>query len=268
MTDPLYILDGYSVVYRSYFAFIRNPMFNPQGKNASAIMGFFRSLFMLFRQRNPTHFAVALDSTTPTFRHDKYPEYKATREKTPEDLKNEIPVIEEILKALGVPTIRVNGFEADDIMATLAVQSKAEGRPCYIITGDKDLLQLVGGPIKILKPESGGGFSEMDEAAVLRDWGVRPDQILDYLSLVGDSSDNIPGVKGIGAKTAVALLSSYDTLDGIYEHLDEISSKSQQTKLTENRELGYLSRDLITLATDTPVGFTPDELHLPELDRH
>ncbi|MCK4515715.1 MAG: DNA polymerase I, partial [Spirochaetaceae bacterium] len=145
MQDALYLLDGYSLIYRSYFAFIRRPMFNPKGKNSSAIFGFFRSLLLLLGDRKPTHFAVALDSTTPTFRHEKYPPYKATREKTPQDLRDEIPVIEEILKAFGVPMIRVNGYEADDVMATLALQSKAEGRACYIITSDKDLLQLVDG---------------------------------------------------------------------------------------------------------------------------
>ena len=266
MQDALYLLDGYSLIYRSYFAFIRRPMFNPKGKNSSAIFGFFRSLLLLLGDRKPTHFAVALDSTTPTFRHEKYPPYKATREKTPQDLRDEIPVIEEILKAFGIPTIRVNGYEADDVMATLALQSKAEGRACYIITSDKDLLQLVDVLVRVLKPESGGGFTEMDREGVIGAWGVKPEQILDYLSLVGDTSDNIPGVKGVGAKTAAALLSEHPTLDDIYANLDSIKSESQRKKLAEGRENAFLSQDLITLETAVPLDVGPNDLVLPPLN--
>ncbi|MFW6313057.1 MAG: 5'-3' exonuclease, partial [Spirochaetota bacterium] len=265
MSDALYLLDGYSLVYRSYFAFIRNPLFNPKGKNASAIFGFFRSLFLLLEDRHPSHFAVVLDSRIPTFRHDRYEEYKATREKTPEDLKNEIPVIEEILEKLGVPMLRVDGFEADDLIATYATRAKAEGRSCFIVSGDKDLLQLVDGPVRILKPEN-GGFAEIDRDGVIENWGVTPEQILDYLALVGDSSDNVPGVKGIGAKTAASLLGEYPTLDAIYAHLDDIKSRSQRQKLADGKESAYLSRDLIRLETEVPLATTLDDLELGELD--
>ncbi|MFW5788792.1 MAG: DNA polymerase I [Spirochaetota bacterium] len=267
MCDALYLLDGYSLVYRSYFAFIRNPLVNPKGRNASAIFGFFRSLFLLLDDRTPSHFAVVLDSRTPTFRHQKYEEYKTTREKTPEDLKNEIPVIEEILDKLGVPTVRVDGYEADDVMATLALRAKVEERFCYVVSGDKDLLQLVDGPVTVLKPESGGGFTELDRDGVVETWGVTPEQILDYLALVGDSSDNVPGVKGIGAKTAAKLLGEYATLDEIYDHLDEISSKSQREKLADGRDLAFLSRDLVRLETDVPLERGIDDFRLGELDR-
>ncbi|MFW5688056.1 MAG: DNA polymerase I [Spirochaetota bacterium] len=267
MSDALYLLDGYSLVYRSYFAFIRNPLFNPKGKNASAIYGFFRSLFLLLEDRKPSHFAVVLDSRTPTFRHEKYEEYKVTREKTPEDLKNEIPVIEEILEKLGVPTVRVDGYEADDVIATFALRAREAGMRCFVVSGDKDLLQLVDGPVKVLKPESGGGFVEMDRDAVVESWGVTPEQILDYLALVGDSSDNVPGVKGIGAKTAAALLSTYPTLGEIYEHLDEITSTSQREKLASGRESALMSRDLVTLEMHVPIDMHIDDLSLGELDR-
>ena len=267
MSDALYLLDGYSLVYRSYFALIRRPLFNPRGKNASAIYGFFRSLFLLLGERRPTHFAVVLDSRTPTFRHERYAEYKATREKTPEDLKNEIPVIEEILSRLGVRTLRVDGYEADDLMATLATRASASGCACFIVSGDKDLLQLVDGPVRILKPESGGGFSEIDREAVREAWGVDPEQIRDYLALVGDTSDNIPGVKGIGAKTAAALLGEFGTLEEIYERLSEVSSASQRTKLDEGRDSAFLSRDLVRLETDVPVDAVIDDLRLGDLDR-
>ena len=267
MSDSLYLLDGYSLVYRSYFAFIKRPLMNPYGKNASAIFGFFRSLLLLLEERTPSHFAVVLDSTTPTFRHEKYEEYKANRQKTPEDLKNEIPVIEEILQKLGVPTLRADGYEADDVMATLALQAGGDGMRCYVVSGDKDLLQLVNGPVTILKPESGGGFTEMTAEKVVEEWEVRPDQILDYLSLVGDTSDNVPGVKGIGKKTAATLLGQFENLDAIYDGLQEISSKSQRSKLEEGRDDAFLSRDLITLATEVPLELGVADLRLADLNR-
>ncbi len=264
MDDAIYLLDGYSLIYRSYFAFIRRPLRNPQGQNSSAVFGFFRSLFALFQERSPGRFVVVLDSKTPTFRHEKYEAYKATRDKTPDDLKAQIPVIESILEALGVPTARVNGFEADDIIATLAEASRRDNRACFIISGDKDLLQLVDGPVRVLRPEQ-GGFTDLDREGVYRDWGVYPEQILDYLSLTGDSSDNVPGVKGIGDKGAAKLLAEYKTLDGIYEHIDDITGATR-TKLIEGRESAYQSRDLILLESRVPLDVPDEHFVLPELN--
>ena len=268
MDDTLYVLDGYSVIYRSYFAFIRNPLRNPRGENSSAVFGFVRTLVSLLNQYRPNHFAVVMDSTTPTFRHEKYAEYKANRDATPDDLHAQIPVIEQILAALGVAMVRVERYEADDVMATLAEACRQANRPCRVISGDKDLLQLVGGPVTVLRP-SKGEIDELDRDAVYRDWGVWPEQILDYLSLIGDTSDNVPGVKGIGAKTAAKLLGEFGTLEQIYERLDEVSSKSQRSKLEDGREQAWLSRDLITLAYDAPVpegidGYTIGELNYRE----
>ncbi len=260
----LYLLDGYSLIYRTYFAFMRNPLRNPDGKNISAVFGFFRTLLSILQTRRPSHFAVALDSKTPTFRHEKYPEYKATREKAPDDLRDQIPVIEEVLAALNVPMLRIDGMEADDIMATLATQCRADGTPCFIISGDKDLLQLVDEPVRILRPDR-DGFRELTRAEVFEDWSVYPEQILDYLSLVGDSSDNVPGVKGIGDKTAVALLEQFKTLDAVYDNLETITG-SRRKKLEEGRENAYLSRDLITLETDVELPLEFDELTLDAID--
>jgi DNA polymerase-1 len=265
MREPLYLLDGYSLVFRSYFAFIRNPLRNPQGRNSSAIFGFFRSLYRLFDLREPRHFAVVLDSLTPTFRHEQYAAYKANREETPEELREQIGIIEEMLTALGVPALRVNGYEADDIMATLAQQCRAEGRTCYLISGDKDLLQLVDGPVRVLKPEN-NDFTELDRETVHAEWGVYPEQVGDYLALVGDSSDNVPGVKGVGAKTAAKLLGEFGTLSALYERLEEISSKSQRTKLEEGRESARVSRELVKLETAVSLDRGPAELMLPALD--
>ncbi len=252
MDDALYVLDGYSIIYRSYFAFIRNPMRNPRGENSSAVFGFFRTLVSLFKEYDPKHFVVAMDSIAPTFRHEQYEEYKATRDKTPDDLHAQIPVIEEILRALQVPMLRVERYEADDIMATLARRCRAAGVPCRVISGDKDLLQLVEGPIRVLRPGR-DGIAELDRDGVFAGWGVWPEQIRDYLSLIGDTSDNIPGVKGIGAKTATALLETFGTLEEIYNRLDEVKSKSWKQKLEEGRDEAWMSRDLVTLADEAPL---------------
>ncbi|MDR3199827.1 MAG: DNA polymerase I [Spirochaetales bacterium] len=262
MKDALYLLDGYSLIYRSYFAFIRSPLRSPQGRNTSAIFGFYRSLFSLFAEKKPACFTIALDSKTPTFRHEMYPEYKMTRQKTPDDLREQIPIIEEIAAALRIPAIRVDGVEADDIMASLAKKCGAEDRPCYIISGDKDLLQMVGGSVKVLRPDK-GGFIETGSEEVFGAWGVHPEQILDYLSLVGDSSDNVPGAKGIGEKTAVALLAEFGSVDALYSRLDEVKSAAWRKKLEDAREEVVLSKKLISLKTDVEVGEIPS---LPLLD--
>ena len=250
--DPLYVLDVYAFIYRSYFAFIRKPLRNSLGENVSAIFGFFRFLFSLFEQRKPILFAAALDSIGPTFRHEQFLTYKATRQKTPEDLIAQIPKIESILRALEVPTIRCEGYEADDVIATLATQCSREKRACFIVSGDKDLLQLVGGFTKALRPSEGFSFREINESGVLEEWGVLPDQIRDYLSLTGDASDNIPGVKGIGDKTAQKLISQFGSLDSIYQHLNEIEPESLRKKLEAGREDAFLSKDLISLCDNVP----------------
>ncbi len=264
MKPPLYVLDGYSLIYRSYFAFIRNPLFNPQGRNSSAVFGFFRTLFGFFNRYDPKFFAVALDSLTPTFRHEKYPEYKATRDKTPQDLHDQVPVVEEILDSLGITKIRVDGMEADDIIATLAAECGSADRECYIISGDKDLLQLVGGPVKVLLPEK-GEYLELGREEVFEKLGVYPEQILDYLALIGDSADNIPGVKGIGPKTAVKLLDEYTTLEGIYENLENLP-EGQKNKLEEGRDSAYMSRDLVILKKDIGLGCPVEGLELKNLE--
>ena len=255
MKKSLFLLDGYSIIYRSYFAFIRNPLFNPEGKNSSAVFGFFRILLSILNQYNPGYFAVVLDSPVPTFRHEAYAEYKANREKAPDDLHAQVPVIKNILKTLRIPILREDRYEADDIMAAISQKCNEVKQPCYLITGDKDLLQLVKDSTKVLKPDK-SSYIEMGEKEVTDSWGITPDQILDYLSLIGDQSDNVPGVKGIGPKTAVTLLGKYQTLDNIYNNLQELS-KGQREKLTNDKDSAYLSKKLITLCYDVP--------NLPEL---
>ncbi|MGP1489875.1 MAG: DNA polymerase I [Treponema sp.] len=250
--NTLYLLDSYGLIYRSYFAFAGHPLTNKAGENVSALYGFFRSLAMILKTFRPQYFLAAFDSRTPTFRHSLYPEYKATRDKTPEDLHAQIPHIEKILQILGIACFRQDGFEADDIIATLARRAEQERRRCVIISADKDLMQLVSDFVSVLKPDKSEVLAHCGIDEVKEHWGVEPAQMLDYLSLIGDSSDNIPGVPGVGPKTAVKLLHDYGTLDSVYEHIDSLTGAVQK-KLIAGRESAYFSKKLITLATDVPI---------------
>jgi len=249
MKDPLYLLDGYSVIYRSYFGFIRNPIINSRKENISAIFGFFNTLFSFYRKFHPNRFFVVMDSITPTFRHEMYDQYKANRDKTSQDLHDQVQPIIDLLKAMGLPVISLDGYEADDLMGALARSEEDEGNEAYIISGDKDLLQLVSEKIFILKPDK-GQFIKMGVEDVKEDRGVAPSQIIDYLALIGDTADNIPGVAGIGPKTAVKLLEEFETLENLYENVESIKATGQRTKLIENRENAFFSKKLATIVTD------------------
>lgn len=250
--DSVYLLDSYGLIYRSYFAFINKPLMNSEGKNVSAVFGFFKSLYSILNTRKPRFFLAALDSIEPTFRHKMYTEYKATREKTPEDLHAQIPVIEEILAALGIPVLRLNGFEADDIIASAAAQAKRENRKCFIISSDKDLIQLVDGDVNMLKPGKTEAWELFSQAEAEKAWGVPPSLMRDLLSLTGDSSDNIPGVKGIGEKTACKLLKEFGSLDGIYADTEKLTGAVKK-KIEEGKESAYFSRKLITLSEEAEI---------------
>lgn len=250
--NSVYLLDSYGLIYRSYFAFIGKPLINAEGKNISAVFGFFKSLHSILKVYKPRYFIAAMDSIEPTFRHKMYPQYKATREKTPEDLHSQIPVIEEILAAMGISMLRSNGFEADDVIASAAVKAKKEGRKCFIISGDKDLMQLVDSNIKMLKPGKTESWQLCAEAEVEQAWGVPPALMTDMLSLVGDTSDNIPGVKGIGNKTACKLLQEFKNLDGIYANTEKLSGAVKK-KIEDGKEDAYFSKKLITLSYDVEV---------------
>lgn len=252
MKDTIYVLDAYGLIYRSYFAFISRPLTNSKGENVSAIFGFFKSLHSIFTEYNPKLFVTALDSLTPTFRHEMYKEYKATRDKTPDDLHAQIDKIEEILKTFKLPTVRCNGFEADDVIASIAALAEKEGRECVVISGDKDLMQLVSKNTTMLKPGKIKAWEGFDAENVKEEWGVYPDGMLDLLSLIGDSADNVPGIKGVGPKTAVKLLEEYKTLDGIYANTGNLKG-ALKTKIEEGKESAYFSKELIRLRFDVPV---------------
>jgi DNA polymerase I len=260
MSHELYLVDGYSVIYRGYFAFLNRPLLNPQGRNSSSVFVFFRTILQIIRERSPGYLAVAMDSRVPTFRHERYDQYKANREKAPEDLHAQVPVIEEILAALGIASVRADGFEADDVIATLAERCRESRRPCWILSGDKDILQLIGGNVRLLSQERGASdLTEYSREKVFESKGVYPEQIVDFLALTGDSSDNVPGVKGIGEKTAQKLLSQFGDLSRIYAKIDEVTPESLKKKLLDGRDSASLSRELVTLVKEVP--------GLPELEQ-
>lgn len=248
----VYILDSYGLIFRCYFAFISRPLTNRKGENVSALFGFFRNLHFVLQHYKPGYLIAAMDSKTKTFRHEMYDQYKATRNKTPDDLHAQVPWICDILTALGVPVLQCDGYEADDIIATVARKCAEQGRTCRILSGDKDLMQLVNDTTQILKPESGASTWKVTGIeGVEAEWGVKPEQLLDLLALYGDTADNIPGVHGIGVKTAAKLLGEYGDLDGIYAHLDQIKGANQK-KLAEGKENAYFSQKLVRLCSEVP----------------
>lgn len=262
--NTVYILDSYGLIFRCYFAFISRPLTNQRGENVSALFGFFRNLHWIIEHYKPGYIIAAMDSKTKTFRHDMYPEYKATRNKTPDDLHAQVPWICDILETLGIPVLQCDGYEADDIIATVAKKCKEQGRLCRILSGDKDLMQLVDENTEILKPESGASTWKVTDAdGVEAEWGVRPEKLLDLLSLYGDTADNVPGVHGIGVKTASKLLCEYGNLDGIYENIEQIKG-AVKTKLEEGKKNAYFSQSLIKLCDSVPCPNIDEALNSPE----
>ncbi len=253
---PLYILDSYALIYRSYFAFINRPLMNDKGENVSAVYGYFRNILNLLQKQKAEYFVAAFDPKTPTFRHKMYDQYKATRDKTPEDLHTQVPIINEILSTLGIKALVHDDFEADDVIATLAAHCTKEGKECRILSADKDLMQLINDTTCMLKSDKMGGWETIDESGVEEEWGVKPKLMLDLLSLIGDKADNIPGVHGIGKIGAAKLILEYGNLEGIYENIDSIKGSTQK-KLIEGKESAFFSRSLIELREDVPVDANP-----------
>lgn len=263
----LFLLDAYALIYRSYYAFIKSPRVNSKGMNTSAIFGFVNTLEDLLKKENPTHIAVAFDPPGKTFRHEAFDAYKAQREATPEDIKLAVPYIKNIIEAYNIKLIEVSGFEADDVIGTLSKQAEEENFDVYMMTPDKDYGQLTSPKIKIYKPKYGdNGFETLDDEAIKAKYGLSsPLQMIDYLGLMGDASDNIPGCPGVGPKTAQKLLSEYHSVEGIYEHIGELKG-SIKTKLEENKEQVIFSKFLATIKTDVPVKFHPEEFLKKEMD--
>jgi DNA polymerase-1 len=247
------LIDAFGIIFKSYYAFISRPLINQSGENSSAVFGYFKSLVSVLLKEKPDYYVIALEGEGKCFRNEIYSDYKANRDEAPEDLKEQIPRIFNLMEALGMPMVSVPASEADDVIGTVADKAGAmSDLSVRIFSSDKDLMQLVNDSVTMLRPEK-TFVREMGEREVFEKMGVRPDQVVDYLALIGDSSDNIPGVKGVGPKTAAKLLAEHDTLDGIYQNIDEITSKSVKSKLTDDRENAYLSRELAQIKRDLEI---------------
>ena len=256
----LLLIDAYAMIFRAYYAFIRAPRMNSKGENTSAIFGFCVTLEDLIRKINPTHLGVAFDPAGGTFRHEAYEQYKAQRPETPEDIRKAVPVIKRILEAMNIPVLEVPGFEADDVIGTLAKQGEQAGFEVYMATPDKDYGQLVSDHVFMYRPRHTGGFELMGPKEVCEKYGLHSkDQVIDLLGLMGDASDNIPGCKGVGEKTAVALLQQFGSIEYMLAHTDEIKG-ALRTKVEEQTEQIKFSRFLATIRTDVPI--TLDEAQL------
>jgi DNA polymerase-1 len=244
----LFLIDGHAIAYRSYYAFIRNPLTNSRGENTSAVYGFLKTVLQLLERYNPEMLACVFDSEEETGRHIEYSEYKAHREEMPDDLSPQFPMITEMLEAMGIPVVIRPGYEADDIIATLARKAEKKDIDVRVVSGDKDLFQLLSDRIRIIRPGKGANLSDVSGPEMVMDrYGLRPDQVVDLLSLMGDSVDNIPGVKGIGEKTALKLLQEFGSLDELLDRCDEIEPAHIRKKVEAGRDDAMMSRELVTL---------------------
>ena len=252
--NKLFLLDAYALIYRSYYAFIRTPRINSKGQNTSAVFGFVNTLEEVLRKEDPSHIAVAFDPPGPTFRHIEFETYKAQREATPEDIKWSVPVIKDIIRAYNIPVLEVEGYEADDVIGTLAKRADKERFDVYMMTPDKDYGQLTEPHVFIYKPRYGGNdFELLDERKVTEKYGLsHPSQVIDLLGLMGDASDNIPGCPGVGEKTAVKLLQEFGSIENLLEHTDRLKGALRK-KVEENSEQIRVSRMLATIKTDVPI---------------
>ena len=269
MSSPkkLFLLDAMALIYRAYFALSRNPRINSKGLNTSAILGFANTLLDLLKNQKPTHIGVAFDTKAPTFRHDNFADYKANREKMPEDLSASIPYIYKLIKGFNIPFLQVDGFEADDVIGTLAKKAEADGFTTYMMTPDKDFGQLVSDNIYMYKPARMGNKAEIwGTYEVCERFGItRPSQLIDILGLWGDASDNIPGVPGIGEKTAIKLISEYDSIENLLKNTDKLKGK-QRENLENFADQAILSKELATIELNVPIDFDESGLILNEPD--
>ena len=258
----LYAVDTMAVLYRSYFAMIRNPLINSRGVNVSGLHGLVWTLMTIIEREAPDYLAVVSDGPQPTFRHEKYPEYKATREKMPEELVSQLPYIPRLVEALGLPYLIIPGYEADDIIGTLVAMAEAEGLMSYMVTGDKDFMQLISDHA-FMYSMKGEQINLVDQAGVADKFGCAPDGVIEVLALMGDASDNVPGVRGVGQKTATKLVQQFGTLEKLYDHLDDVKGVKLKENLVTHKEMAFLSRDLVTIRRDVPLG-----VGLPDLAVH
>ena len=262
--NKLFLIDAYALIYRSYYAFIKNPRVNSKGVNTSAIMGFCNTLNEVLTKENPTHIGVAFDSHGPTFRHEAYAPYKAQRQETPEDIKISIPIIKKILQAYRIPVLEMQGFEADDIIGTIAKKAEKEGITTFMLTPDKDYAQLVSKNVFMYRPQHGGGYEILGEKEVNEKYSVNgSSQIIELLALMGDSADNFPGCPGVGEKTAIKLIQEFGTVENIIANSDKLRG-SLKLKVKNAVEDIKISKFLATINTNVPIGIGIEKLQVSE----
>lgn len=270
MNKKIIFIDAMALAYKAYFAFISRPLVTKKGEPTSAIFGFLNQIIKILEDVKPAYMFVGFDSKEKTFRHDKFQAYKATRSAMPEDMIPQIGRIKEIIEALNIPVFILPGYEADDIIGTAVRKAESLGYDSFMITPDKDYVQLVTDKVKLVKPgKSGEEIDIITKEKVFETLGFAPTQMIDYLSLIGDASDNIPGVKGIGPKAAPLLIEKYSTLENIYEHIDEVEPASVKTKLIAGKENAFLSKELATIMTDVPIeiDFNRTKIGKPEIEK-
>ena len=262
--DKLFLLDAYALIYRSYYAFIKNPRINSKGLNTSAIVGFVNTLQEVLTKEQPTHIGVAFDPHGPTFRSEAYPDYKAQREATPEDIRKAVPIIKDLLQAWNIPILQVDGFEADDVIGTLATKAGTLGIDTYMLTPDKDYGQLVTDHVYIFRPRHGGGYETMGIEEVKQKYGIPSTAaVIDLLALMGDSADNFPGCPGVGEKTAVKLINEFGTVEEMLHRVNDIKG-ALKTKIETHVDDIKMSKFLATIKTDVPIELNMDELKVQE----
>ena len=266
----LFLLDAYALIYRAHFAFTKTPRINSKGINTSVPFGFTNTLLEVIHKQKPTHIGIAFDTTARTFRHDMFADYKATRQETPEDIRYGIPKVKEIIRGFNIPIIELDGYEADDIIGTLSTQACKQGFEVYMMTPDKDFGQLVNDCVFLYKPAyMGNAVDVLGVKEVCEKWDIENvSQVTDILGLQGDSSDNIPGVPGIGPKTAAVLLKQYGSVENIVAHASDLKGK-QKELFQKYGDQAILSKKLATIITDVPVAFHEDELQYsgPNVDK-
>ena len=263
----LFLLDAYALIYRAYYAFIKNPRINSKGFNTSAVLGFVNTLEDVLKKEAPSHIGVAFDPSGPTFRHEAYEQYKAQREETPEAIRLSVPIIKDIIRAYRIPILEVAGYEADDVIGTLATEAGKQGITTYMMTPDKDYGQLVSENVFMYRPKYGDKeFEVMGVEQVKEKFKITsPTQVIDMLGLMGDSSDNIPGCPGVGEKTAQKLIEQFGSIEELLEHTNELKG-ALKTKIETNKEQILFSKFLATIKTDVPIQLNMEELKREQAD--
>ena len=263
----LFIIDGYATLYRAHYALIRNPLTNTAGTPTSAVFGFANQVFQLIDDEKPDYLVAAFDSKGKNFRHELYTDYKANRSEMPDEIQTQLPYLWELLEAMNIPILRVGGVEADDIIGTVAKMCDNENLQCNIVSGDKDFMQLINDKTFLYAPQARKRAKEIfDKKKVLEKWGVGPEHIIDLLGLMGDSSDNVPGVQGVGPKTAQKLIQDFGSIENIYEEIDSISNEKMREKLLNSKDNALLSKQLVTILTDVKIDATIDDFEKREMN--